>query len=244
MPEADQRKKRLYFLEHRGHICISQSVSTAGSNADLFITYLVTWIDHLRLFLSQIMDTDGEVDVLSKAFLKNRNNFELYVPYSANRQFSESTLNSYEVIRKFFDVIIVPFSNWIYLKTLLIFKKILLKEINLRSHKIDDFISDYLNKPLDRIVQYRQFIQEQIKYTVRAKQNSSMLQEAYFMFCDIFKIIETRQLVNSIQNLPLELATRFEKLNRFVSFFLLESLLKAELEKFQFVNSQKRMHFI
>ena len=140
------------------------------------------------------MESDGEVDVLSKAFLKNRNNFELYVPYSVNRQFSESTLNSHEAIRKFFD------------------------EINLRGNKIDDWVSDYLNKPLDRIVQYRQFIQEQIKYTVRAKQNSSMLQEAYFMFCDIFKIIETRQLVNSIQNLPLELASRFEKLNRFVSY--------------------------
>jgi hypothetical protein len=43
-----------------------------------------------------------------------------------------------------------------------------------------------------------------------------MLQEVYFMFCDIFKIIETRQLVNSILNLPLELLYRLEKLSRFV----------------------------
>jgi hypothetical protein len=65
--------------------------------------------------------------------------------------------------------------------------------------------------------------QEQIKYTVRARQNSSMLQEAYFMFCDIFKIIETRQLVNSIQNLPLELLSRLEKLNRFDAFYVVDS---------------------
>jgi Txe/YoeB family toxin of Txe-Axe toxin-antitoxin module len=52
---------------------------------------------------------------------------------------------------------------------------------------------------------------------VRAKQNSLHLQEAYFMFCDIFKMIETKYLVNSIQNLPFELLNKLEKLNRFVS---------------------------
>lgn len=59
-------------------------------------------------------------------------------------------------------------------------------------------------------------LKEQIKYTVRAKQNSLLLQEAYLMFCDIFKTIETRQLVNSIQNLPIELLAKLEKINRFV----------------------------
>jgi hypothetical protein len=74
---------------------------------------------------------------------------------------------------------------------------------------------------LDRIVQYRYFLQEQIKYTVRAKQNSNLLQEAYFMLCDLFKTIETRQLVNSIQNLPFELLNKLEKINRFVRFCFL-----------------------
>ena len=88
-----------------------------------------------RLFLSQVLESDGEVDQISRTFLKNRTNFELYVPYTVNRQFSETTLNSYDTIRQFFD------------------------EINIKTNKIEDWISDYLNKPLDRIVQYRQFIQ-------------------------------------------------------------------------------------
>lgn len=50
------------------------------------------------------MESEGEVEKLSKAFLKNRTHWELYIPYTLNRQFSESTLNSYEMIRKFFDV--------------------------------------------------------------------------------------------------------------------------------------------
>ncbi len=88
-----------------------------------------------RLFLSQVVETAGEVDQLSRTFLKNRANFELYVPYTLNRQFSESTLNSYEALRQFFD------------------------ELNIRTNQIDTWLSDYLNKPIDRIVQYRQFIQ-------------------------------------------------------------------------------------
>lgn len=59
---------------------------------------------HKVLFYTQLAESEGDVDRLSRIFLKNRNNFELYVPYSVNRQFSESTLNSYEIIRKFFDV--------------------------------------------------------------------------------------------------------------------------------------------
>jgi len=59
---------------------------------------------HKVLFYAQLAESDGDVDRLSRIFLKNRNNLELYVPYSVNRQFSESTLNSYEIIRKFFDV--------------------------------------------------------------------------------------------------------------------------------------------
>jgi hypothetical protein len=92
--------------------------------------------------------------------------------------------------------------------------------INIRHDSTDHWITDYLNKPLDRIVQYRYFLQEQIKYTVRAKQNSALLQEAYFMFCDLFKTIETRQLINSIHNLPFELLNKLEKINRFVIFWL------------------------
>ncbi len=75
------------------------------------------------------------MDQLSRTFLKNRTSFELYVPYAINRHYSESTLNSYEIIRQFFD------------------------QVNLRTNHIDNWISDYLNKPIDRIVQYRQFIQ-------------------------------------------------------------------------------------
>ena len=40
------------------------------------------------------------------------------------------------------------------------------------------------------------------------------------MFCDLFKMIETRQLLNTIQNLPTELLNKLEKLNRFVSLRL------------------------
>lgn len=50
-----------------------------------------------------------------------------------------------------------------------------------------------------------------------------MLQEVYFMFCDLFKIIETRQLVNSILNLPLELLARLEKLSRFDAFYVIDA---------------------
>jgi hypothetical protein len=85
--------------------------------------------------LTQLVESDGETEKLSKVFLKNRNNFELYIPYTLNRQYSESTLNSYETIRKFFD------------------------EINTRIDLKNTWISDYLNKPLERIVQYRQFLQ-------------------------------------------------------------------------------------
>lgn len=42
------------------------------------------------------------------------------------------------------------------------------------------------------------------------------------MFCDIFKTIETRQLIDSIQNLPVELKTN-EKLNRFDGFNVIDS---------------------
>ena len=99
-----------------------------------------------------------------------------------------------------------------------LFLKIISKKaINIKLDSTQNWITDYLNKPLERIVQYRYFLQEQIKYTVRAKQNSTLLQEAYFMFCDLFKTIETRQLVNSIQNLPFELLDKLEKISRFVS---------------------------
>lgn len=57
-----------------------------------------------RLFIAQLMESEGEMEKLTKAFLKNRGNWELYIPYTLNRQYSESTLNSYEMIRKFFDV--------------------------------------------------------------------------------------------------------------------------------------------
>lgn len=52
---------------------------------------------------------------------------------------------------------------------------------------------------------------------MRAKQNSAQLQEAYFMFSDLFKMIETKHLVSSIQNLPIHLINSLEKLYRFVS---------------------------
>ncbi|RNA17973.1 muscle M-line assembly unc-89-like, partial [Brachionus plicatilis] len=152
---------------------------------------------HKVLFLTQLLETDGDSERLSKVFVKNRSNFELYIPYALNRQYSESTLNSYEIIRKFFD------------------------DINLTNKNTEYWISDYLNRPLDRLAQYRQFLQEQIKYTVRAKQSSLQLQEAYFVFCDIFKKIETRQLIDSIQNLPVELKTN-EKLNRFDAFYIID----------------------
>ena len=61
---------------------------------------------HKVLFLAQLLETNGDCDQLGRLFLKNRANFELYIPYSLNRQYSESTLNSYEIIREFFDVII------------------------------------------------------------------------------------------------------------------------------------------
>ena len=40
------------------------------------------------------------------------------------------------------------------------------------------------------------------------------------MLCDIFKIIETRQLVNSIQSLPFELMARLERVSRFDTFYV------------------------
>ena len=59
---------------------------------------------HKVLFLAKLLETNGDCDQIGKLFLKNRANFELYIPYSLNRQYSESTLNSYEIIREFFDV--------------------------------------------------------------------------------------------------------------------------------------------
>lgn len=56
------------------------------------------------LFLTQLIETEGETEELSKIFLKNRHSFEFYVPYALNRQFSETTLNTYKIIRKFFNV--------------------------------------------------------------------------------------------------------------------------------------------
>ena len=47
------------------------------------------------------------------------------------------------------------------------------------------------------------------------------LQEAFIFFCDILKKIETRQLIDSIQNLPVELKTN-EKLNRFDAFYVFD----------------------
>lgn len=41
------------------------------------------------------------------------------------------------------------------------------------------------------------------------------------MFCDIFRKIETRQLIDSIHNLPVELKTN-EKLNRFDAFYIFD----------------------
>lgn len=79
---------------------------------------------------------------------------------------------------------------------------------------------------------------EQIRYTVRAKQNSLQLQEAYFMLCDIFKIIETRQLVNSIQNLPFELMAKLEKLHRFVRIGSLSWLIFTGRSKAAFVQNR------
>lgn len=64
-----------------------------------------------RLFLAQLVESEGEVEKLSKTFLKNRTHWELYVPYILNRQYSESTLNSYEMIRKFFDVMDILNNN-------------------------------------------------------------------------------------------------------------------------------------
>jgi hypothetical protein len=56
------------------------------------------------LFLTQIMESEGELDSLSKIFIKNRHSFELYISYSLNRQYSETTLNTYKLIRKLFNV--------------------------------------------------------------------------------------------------------------------------------------------
>ncbi|RMZ96627.1 hypothetical protein BpHYR1_009172, partial [Brachionus plicatilis] len=82
-----------------------------------------------------------------------------------------------------------------------------------------------INKYKLRILQTSDYLKhslrEQIKYTVRAKQSSLQLQEAYFVFCDIFKKIETRQLIDSIHNLPVELKTN-EKLNRFDAFYIID----------------------
>ena len=115
----------------------------------------------LRLFYTQLLESEGEVETLSRVFLKNRNNFELYIPYTFNRQYSESTLNSYETIRKFFDVILALFAAIFVFLIGELFQKWsnYFKEINLRLNVTNKWISDYLNRPLDRVVQYRQFIQ-------------------------------------------------------------------------------------
>ena len=42
------------------------------------------------------------------------------------------------------------------------------------------------------------------------------LQQAYFMLCDIFRRIESKQLINSIENVPLDLTIKLEKIDRFV----------------------------
>src|SRR5262249_22824125 len=59
---------------------------------------------HKVLFLVQLAESQGDLERLTRTFLKNRSHFELYVPYVLNRQYSESTLNSFDNIRKFFDV--------------------------------------------------------------------------------------------------------------------------------------------
>jgi hypothetical protein len=67
-----------------------------------------------RLFLTQLIESDGKIEDVSRIFLKNRNHFEIYIPYALNRQYSESTLNSYESIRKFFNVNIRKFLNFLF----------------------------------------------------------------------------------------------------------------------------------
>jgi hypothetical protein len=91
---------------------------------------------------------------------------------------------------------------------------------------------DYLNRPIDRLAQYKYFLQEQIKYTVRSKQNISQLQEAYFLFCDLFKMIETKSILNNVQGIPSNFLNtfNFDLIYRFVSIDFIITLISASID--------------
>ncbi len=56
-----------------------------------------------------MIESENDINKLSDSFLKNRLHFELYIAYISNRQYSESTLNSFDAVRSFFNVNLIFF---------------------------------------------------------------------------------------------------------------------------------------
>ncbi|CAF0827406.1 unnamed protein product, partial [Didymodactylos carnosus] len=132
---------------------------------------------HKVLFLTDLINSTNNPTELANTFLKHQNKFELYTQYAYDKTKSDHLLQTNSNIQDYFDDI---------------------------SRKIGGrTLNELLNEPIQRLEKYKAILQELIKYTIRMKEDATVLQQAYTMIAAIMNEARNRESIELIDQLPI-----------------------------------------
>ena len=115
---------------------------------------------HKTTFIKELENCENAPDTLAEIFLKSEKKFQLYIQYCANKPRSAALIHDH--LGKFFNEL----SNSLQLKTSL---------------------SEYLMRPVQRIMKYYTILKDFTKYTTRAGLNNDELNKALHVMQSIPK---------------------------------------------------------
>ncbi|XP_078701899.1 obscurin-like [Branchiostoma floridae x Branchiostoma belcheri] len=133
-----------------------------GKREVIFMNIEQIYDFHSSIFIHELGTCKDEPSKVGKIFVKWQHKFDMHVEYCKNKQRSE-TLLSTSAARNFFD------------------------DYTKRSDERKLTLSDYLIKPVQRITKYQLLLKELVKYTTRAKLDSTDLEHALGVMMDVPK---------------------------------------------------------
>ncbi|XP_078621722.1 obscurin-like [Branchiostoma floridae x Branchiostoma japonicum] len=133
-----------------------------GKREIIFMNIEQIYDFHSSIFIHELGTCKNEPSKVGKIFVKWQHKFDMHVEYCKNKQRSE-TLLSTSAARNFFD------------------------DYTKRNDERKLTLSDFLIKPVQRITKYQLLLKELVKYTTRAKLDSTDLEHALGVMVDVPK---------------------------------------------------------
>ncbi|CAF0822074.1 unnamed protein product, partial [Didymodactylos carnosus] len=132
---------------------------------------------HKVLFLTDLINSSNNSVELGYTFLRRLEQFQLYTQYVYDRTKSDHLLQTNSDVQQYFDDI---------------------------SRKIGGrTLNELLNGPIQRLEKYKIILQELIKYTIRMKEDATVLQQAYTMITSMMNEARNKESIELIDQLPI-----------------------------------------